>query len=245
LWWLARCGTVRGVLAEGKHGSSSSRRNTALIVGAVVVVFVAGAVLAFVLTGNDGGGGGSAASSSPEVPAFSFKVSKTILVATNATPDKKLKNAGQQATTQVSDAMAQLYTAAFLDPSNWHDASYDSVWSWFEGPTAAAAKSDAKVLTVSPTLAASLESIEPGRSKNQKLRVKVLFDDQNHPAAAAATVKFEAIGEGSQGAASLVSSGTYMLKRVGDSWRVDAYKVQRDDKAQSAATPTTSAAASA
>jgi hypothetical protein len=231
-------------LAEGKHAPSSSRRNAALIAGAVVLVFIAGAVLAFVLTGGDSDSGSAPTPSSTEVPAFTFKVSKTTLIPTNDTPAKKLQGQGKQATTQVSEAMAQLYTAAFLDPANWHDANYDSVWSWFEGSTATAAKADAKVLTVSPSLAASLDSIEPGRRKAQKIRVKVLFDDQNHPAAAAATVTFLAIGEGSQGAANLQSSGTYMLKRVGGAWRVDAYKVQRDDKAESPATPTSAAKAS-
>ena len=124
--------TLCSVLSDGRHVSRSSRIKPAyLIVGGVVVV--AAVVLGFVLLGGADGIPLIGGSPNPPTPEFAFKMTKVTPVATRSeSKHQDLETKAKEAADQVDDQMNALYIGAFLDPDNWLDGSYDSVWELFD-----------------------------------------------------------------------------------------------------------------
>lgn len=228
-------GTLSGVLSTGKHRASERRSPTGAIATAVAAALAVAAAGIFLL--RDRGsplpvvGGGD-----DDVPAFEFSVGRAAAIPTTETDPERFAPEAQAAARAASDVLSDLYVAAFLDPGNWREGTYDDAWELFEGAAQEAARRDADVLTVGPSLGAALERIEPRRGR---LSVKVLVDRHGKPVTIVGIVRFTALAEGKDGTlTALVSSGQYFLRRADGDWRVYSYDVVREDGAREAATAT-------
>ena len=188
-----------------------------------------GAVAFFVLRGSEGGGGGifGGGGGNDTIPTLELRITKTIAVSTTATPAKKLKAGASSIAKKVTDAMNRLYTAAFLDPGNWRDNSYDDVWAMFDQGARAAAQQEVEAVTLGSTAGDVYNKVaEP----IGKIEVRVLMNENDQPATAVAIVDFTATATGKDGTKTLVvSTGQYFLKEVSGNWAIYSYSVRRED----------------
>jgi hypothetical protein len=213
-----------------------------LIVGGVVVV--AAVVLGFLLLGGADGIPILGGSPNPPTPEFAFKVTKVTPVATRAeSKHQDLETKAHEAADQVVEQMSALYIGAFLDPDNWLDGSYDSVWELFDEGAGAEAQSQVETLTAGAGAGDAFEQILPEAGV---LKTKVLFDLKDEAFSVVANTSFEAVGSGKDGQDVRMSSrGQFVFQRVDGEWRVVSFKVLRDNELQepspsASATPTES-----
>ena len=178
-----------------------------------------------------------------EVPPFEFTVGRATAIPTSEGERQRFRSQARAAAETAAGVLSDLYVAAFLDPANWREGRYEAAWELFAGVAQEAARRDADVLTVGPSLGAGLERIEPARGR---LSAKVLVDPHGRPLAVVAIVRFTALAEGKDGAVTpLVSSGQYFLRRTDGAWRILSYDVVREDGARGTATATATPTGSA
>ncbi len=238
LWLIEGARTLPGDLSDGRHASSSSRIKPAyLIVGGVIVV--AAVVLGFVFLGGDGAiipilGG----SPKPPTPEFAFDVTKVTPVATrDEVKHAELQADAEVAADEVTVQMDALYMGAFLDPDNWLDGSYDSVWELFESGASIEAQSQIETLTAGVGAGDAFEQILPDEGT---LKTKVLFDQKEQAFSVVAITRFEAVGTGKDGDdVRMTSRGQYVFQQVDGAWRVVSFKVVRDNEVEASASPST------
>jgi hypothetical protein len=223
-------------LSDGRHVSSSSRVKPAyLIVGVVVVAAV---VLGFVLLGGDAGGiiPGVGRNSTPPTPEFAFDVTKVTPVATgNNVEETELQAKAEDAAGEVGTQMDALYMGAFLDPENWLEGSYDSVWELFESAAGTEAQEQIETLTAGVDAGDAFAQIVPDKGT---LKAKVLFDQEAHAYSVVAITRFGAVGTGKDGSdVHMTSRGQYIFQRVDGEWRVVSFKVLRHNEVEEASSP--------
>lgn len=240
MWlWLNRAArTLCGVLSDGRHVSRSSRIKPAyLIVGGVVVV--AAVVLGFMVLGGADGFPLIGGSPKPPTPDFAFEMSKVTPVATRAgTKQQDLATKATLAADQVKAQMNALYIGAFLDPNNWLEGSYDSIWGLFQQGASAEAQAQVDTLTAGTGAGEAFAQIVP---KTGVLKAKVLFDPKDQPYSVVVITRFEAVGGGKDGRdVRMTSRGQFVFQRVNGDWRVVSFKVLRNNEVQ-APSPSTGA----
>lgn len=197
------------------------------IVAAALVAL--GLVLFLVL--RDGGGvpGVLGGGEDDTIPAFDFRVARTVPVSVAQSDAKQLAGAAEAVSVPVTDTMTLLYTEAFLDPANWRDGSYEEVWPLFDGGSQAAAQEDGDTLTLGTTAGDRFEKVDRPRGK---ITVKVLLDEADEPVTAVAIVTFQALATGKDGTDTMiVSIGQYFLRETPEGWLVYSFSVSRDDQA--------------
>jgi hypothetical protein len=171
----------------------------------------------------------------PDGPnGFGFDLGNVQASPITDTPPSQLLETARRAATGVKDTMDELYFRAFVDPGSWGD--YGAAFELFDGETAARAEADVEVLTLGPT---ANERFERLRAPGGTLTIAVLTDAKDAPVTAVAEVRFLANAERTDGTATEISSiGAYFLREVDGAWRIFAYRVDRDDRAVEAASPT-------
>lgn len=188
-----------------------------------------GVVLFLVLRGGSGGGsifGGNTQDDS--VPKLHFETSKVVPVPVTETKASDLEHAARPAAAQVARTMTALYSEAFLDPANWRAGSYDPVWSLFDEGSRSAAEQDAQTLTLGTSAGDAFDTVNRPKGK---LAIKVLLDQEEHPATAVAIVKFQALATGKDGTLTMVvSTGQFFLRPSSEGWRVYSFSVGRHDE---------------
>ncbi len=153
------------------------------------MVVVAAVVLGFVLLGGADSLPIIGGSPPPPTPDFAFTMTKVTPVATSSeSTHKDLETKAKEAAGQVTDQMNTLYIGAFLDPGNWLDGSYDSVWELFDQGASAEAQTQVETLTAGTGAGDTFKQILPDAGK---LKAKVLFDlkDQPYSVVAITTVR--------------------------------------------------------
>lgn len=202
---------------------------------------VAAVVLGFVFLGGDGGGiPGFGGSPKPPTPEFAFDVKKVTPVATrDDVKHAELQTDAEAAADEVTTQMDALYLGAFLDPDNWLDGNYDSVWELFDSGASTEAQTQIETLTAGVGAGDAYEQILPNEGT---LKTKVLFDQKEKAFSVVAITRFEAVGSGKDGDdVRMTSRGQFVFQRVDGQWRVVSFKVLRDNEveasASSSATP--------
>jgi hypothetical protein len=221
-----------------RRAVSRKRRFPRALLLAPVILAAVGVVLIVVLGGGKSGGiihtiiGGG---EDDTVPPFEFRVAKTSAVATAADADKDaLKSQATSVAGDVEPVLDALYTNAFLDPANWRHDDYESVVALFADDAASSAQQDLATLTLGANAGDTYDTVTPTRGS---LEFKVLFDPDGNPDTVVATVKFTALGAGTDGTyTAIVSSGQYFLRNL-DGWKVTAYEVKRADHPTHAPSP--------
>jgi hypothetical protein len=233
-------------LAEARHAAVAPRRKLVTIVLAVVAVLGAGA-LAFALTGGNDGPLGSFVPGTGEpdrvTPEFAFRAGKAQAVPTVASQSaEKLKGEAERASREATAVVDDLYTAAFLDPENWTNGTYDSAFEVFDEPSGQEARSSLAALTAGASAGETFDDIQPGRGV---IESEVLMDAKGQAARVVARVTFTARGTNKDGTITLfVSEGEFFLRSIDGDWKVVAFDVRRNDKVKEPApSPSVSAGA--
>lgn len=195
----------------------------ALALAAVVVVGVV------MLSGGDVGPLGTLVGEDPpETPEFEFEASKPKAVTTaEKSNHQEAVSAAQAPAKAVAQQIDDLYTAAFLDPSNWMEGDYDAVLDHFSKAAEAAAERQLDVLTAGPAASDAFESIQPMPST---LKLQVLFDPSGAPHAVEGSAKFQARGTGADAQVLLISKGQFVFEKSDGEWLIVSFSVQRNDK---------------
>jgi hypothetical protein len=210
-----------------------------LLLLAPVVLVAAGIVLILVLGGGRNGGFldlGGGDEPSNEVPPFDFRLSKTAVVATVTEADPSaLKTAADPATAAVADVVDELYTNAFLDPTNWREGDYEEIFALFTDDAAETVRANLETVTLGATAGEVYQTVMPQRGT---IRFSVLFDPDGRPDTVVTVVRFVALGERTDGTyLSIVSEGSLFLRDVGG-WRITAFDLQRNDRQTRVPAPT-------
>lgn len=210
-----------------------------VLVAAVLVV-----VVVLSLSGGEAGPlGGIVGDDTPPTPEFAFESGKPKAVTTAAESDhKKAIAAATPAATAVTQRLDDLYTAAFLDPGNWMEGSYDEVLAFFADGAREEAETEIDVLTAGPEAGAAFEAIAPLPSD---LKVHVLLDPEGTPNAVEGSVRFFARGTGSGESVKLTSKGQFILEKRDGEWLVVSFSVQRSDEVETDASATPAASGTA
>lgn len=224
-------------MAEGRHQPSSRRIKPAfLIAGGIGALVVIAGILILATGGSDSPLVPGDHSMAP-TPAFSFKVSKTLAVTTMPKADKmQAEQAAKPAAANAQKMLHDLYSAAFLDPDNWSNASYDTAFAAFSDGAKAHAMKQVNVLTAGNAAGDTYSDIQPDKAT---MRTKVLMDLKNQPYATVGTVTFTATAtkKDGSGAVMLVSKGQYILQKAGNGWAITAFSVDRQDTPVKVKTP--------
>jgi hypothetical protein len=199
-------------------------------VAIAVVVVALLAIGAFLLFGGDG-----PSNDGPTGPGeFSFDLKGVRASATSRTPPSELRETVREAGAGVEATMDELYFRAFVDKGSWGD--YRSAYELFDGRAAARAETDAAVLTLGADAGDVYEALSPTSST---LSIAILTDLKDVPSTAIAEVQFLADARGKDGTSTQISSkGSFFLRQVDGAWRIFAYRVDRDDQAAPASSPT-------
>jgi hypothetical protein len=176
-------------------------------------------------------------------PPFDFTVRGAHAVSTTTDAnDDALDASAQQVAQDATPTIDDLYTFAFLDPSNWHDGEYDEAFESFADGAVQSAQANADVLTLGADAGDVYKTVEPRKST---LSYEVLFDKNGNPDTVVATVVFRALGERKDGTyTAILSEGTFFLRDV-DGWKVTAFDVTRGDAETTPPSPSPSASPSA
>jgi hypothetical protein len=204
-----------------------ARRRAAVAIGVVAVLVIAG----FLLFGGD----------KPLIPGnhagpgeFSFHLAGVQASPITLTPPPELKDTAREAGVGIKETMDELYFRAFVDAGSWGD--YGAAFELFDGQAQARAESDVDVLTLGPKADDDVEALE---APSGTLTIVVLTDKKDAPATAIAEVQFLADAQGKDNTTTEISStGSFFLRRIDGVWKIYAYRVDRDDQAAAAPSPT-------
>jgi hypothetical protein len=231
--------------AERRSSTRKRRVPLALVLGPVALVLV-GVVLILVLGGGSAGLPGIIGGSddNDEVPPFEFRLGKTGVVATVEGADVDvLKTAAEPATAAVATVIDDLYTNAFLDPTNWREGDYEEILALFSDEAAPAASENLETLTLGAGAGDVYEAVTPNKGS---LTFEVLFDPEGNPHTVVVSLRFYALGERTDGTwTSIISAGDVFLQDLGG-WKITAFELRRGDKeTDPPASPSPSASTSA
>lgn len=124
-------------------------------------------------------------------------------------------------TRAVRDAIAELYSIAFVDPTRWGDGEFPGLPSLFAGAARERAERDLPRLTLGRA-ARTLDAVRP---RPARLDVRFLTDPKGRPVVAVADVRFEGVALDGEDARPIRHDGEYTLRRVNGRWRIVAYRV--------------------
>ena len=224
-----------------ERASTKKKRRTPIVFIVVPIVLVGVAALVIILL--QGGEVPILGGEDEPVPAFDFTVKRSVAVATADDADvQALAPEAEAVGTEITPTIDELYTNAFLDPSNWREGDYEEVFAAFADGAATAAEEHVATLTLGATAGDDFESVDPGKGF---LSYEVLFDADGNPNTAVVTVRFTALGERSDGTfVQIVSDGQYFLSDL-DGWQITAFDVTRSDEETEPPSPSASTSPSA
>lgn len=214
-----------GRVEDAARRRATTRWRIAIAVAVVALLAIGG----FLLFGGD-----EPLIDGPSGPGeFSFDLTGVKASATSKTPPAELKEAVREASTGVKVTMDELYFRAFVDTDSWGD--YASAYEQFDGAAAVRAERDSEVLTLGTDASEVYETLTPTTGT---LSVAVLTDPKDVPTSAIAEVEFVADGQKQDGTSTQISStGSFFLHQVDGTWKIYAYRVDREDEDAAAASP--------
>jgi hypothetical protein len=228
---------------RAQRGANKKRRlPLALLIVPVVLVAIG---VAFLLT--RGGGGPIIGGGDEPAPPFDFIVKPAAAIPTAPdADDAALSASADEVAQEITPMIDDLYTNAYLDPSNWRHDDYEEVFTAFAPGAAATAEQSVETLTLGATAGDVFDTVDPGKSK---LTYQVLFDPDGAPESAVVSVIFRATAERKNGTyLAIVSEGEFFLRQIegqGEGWTITAFDVTRDDHEKEPPSPSASVSPSA
>lgn len=223
-----------------QRGEDKKRRAPLALLVVPVVLVAIGVGIFLMLRGGDvpiiGG-------DDEVTPPFDFIVAPAAGVATVSDADKTaLAASADQVAREITPTIDDLFTNAYLDPSNWKHDDYEEVFATFAPDAVGTAEQSVETLTLGANAGDVFDTVDPGKSK---LDYEVLFDPDGNPDTAVVTVIFRATGERKDGTyLAIVSEGEFFLRQI-DGWKITAFDVTRDDHETQPPSPSASASPSA
>jgi len=213
--------------ADEARRRTTFRRRAAIAIGVIALLVIGGVLLL--------GGDVSGLRNGSDAPGeFNFRLGNVQASPITDTPPSELKEVAQEAGVDIKETMDELYFRAFVDTSSWAD--YAAAFEVFDEQAAPRAEADAEILTLGPTANELYEALEP---TSGTLTIAVLTDGKDAPVTAVAEAQFLADARGKDGTSTEISSfGSFFLRPVDGVWRIFAYRVDRDDQAAAAPSPT-------
>lgn len=227
-----------------QRGANKKRRlPLALLIVPVVLVAIGVAVLLALR----GGGGPIIGGGDEPAPPFDFIVKPATAIPTTPDADEAaLSASADEVAQEITPMIDDLYTNAYLDPSNWRHDDYEEVFTAFAPDAAATAEQSVETLTLGATAGDVFDTVDPGKSK---LTYQVLFDPDRAPESAVVSVIFRATAERKNGTfLAIVSEGDFFLRQIegqGEGWTITAFDVTRDDHEKEPPSPSASVSPSA
>lgn len=229
-----------------RRSVARKRRFPLALLAAPVALVAVGVVLILVLGGGNNGVLGLGGDEPDDtVPEFEFKLASVEAVATVAEADvDALQTQAESVAANVEPLVDDLFTNAFLDPTNWREGDYEEIFESFSDDAAASARGAESLgtLTLGPTAGEVYERVAPRKGS---LRLTVLFDQEGAPDTVNVRVRFYALGERLDGTfTSIVSAGQLTLQDL-DGWRIVQFDVRRADREAEAPSPSPAPSGSA
>jgi hypothetical protein len=224
-----------------ERASTKKKRRTPIVFIVVPTVLVAVAALVILLL--QGGDVPILGEEEEPVPEFDFTVKRSVAVATVDDADvQALAPEAEAVGAEITPTIDELYTNAFIDPSNWREGDYEEVFAAFTDGASTAAEQHVDTLTLGATAGDDFAAVDPGKGF---LSYEVLFDGNGNPDTAVVTVRFTALGERTDGTfVQIVSDGQYFLQDL-DGWQITAFDVTRSDEETEPPSPSASTSPSA
>jgi hypothetical protein len=225
---------------RAQRGANKKRR---LPLAWLIVPVVLVAIGVAVLLALRGGGGPIIGGGDEPAPPFDFIVKPATAIPTAPDADEaSLSASATEVAQEITPMIDDLYTNAYLDPSNWRHDDYEEVFTAFAPDAAATAEQSVETLTLGATAGDVFDTVEPGKSK---LTYQVLFDPDGAPESAVVSVIFRATAERKNGTfLAIVSEGEFFLRQI-DGWTITAFDVTRDDHEKEPPSPSASVSPSA
>jgi len=164
---------------------------------------------------------------------FAFRLAGVQASPLTRTPPSELKDTAREAGAGIKETMDELYFRAFVDTGSWGD--YSAAFELFDGDAQARAEADEDVLTLGATAKDDFETIE---GPSGLLTIVVQTDKKDAPVTAIAEVQFQVDAQRKDDSTTQISSvGSFFLRQVDGAWKIFAYRVDRDDQAAAAPSP--------
>jgi hypothetical protein len=226
---------------ERAAGAKNERRRPLALIIVPIVLVAALAVLLLLLHGGETGIPILGQVPDDTVPPFDLKVTKSVAISTDPLADVEvLKATAAEIGAEITPTIDDLFTNAFLDPSNWRNGDYAEVIAAFDPGAASAAEQSLETLTLGTGAGEVYDSVRPGKST---VSYRVLFDPDGKADTVVAIFTFTATGHRKDGTDVAISSkGQLFLKDI-DGWKITAFKVARKDRELEPASPAVSAPA--
>jgi hypothetical protein len=201
-------------------------------VGLVVVI---GLVAVVLLTRDDTQGppaqgppADASDATSPAVSSFRFTETSRAFVRTSKKRiGRRHRHASIAAATKVQQVLTGLYEEGFFDPTNRAEGSYTDAFQGFSR----GARDRAKARMALFTAGDRFEQIELRRAR---IATRILLDRLGAPVLLVSTVQFSAHASGDD-TVLLRSTGQFLFERVGPTWKIVSFRVDRDDRPREAA----------
>jgi hypothetical protein len=227
---------------RAQRGANKKRR---LPLAWLIVPVVLVAIGVAILLALRGGGGPIIGGGDEPAPPFDFIVKPATAIPTAPDADETaLSASADEVAQEITPTIDDMYTKAFLDPSNWRHDDYEEVFATFAPHAAATAEQSVETLTLGATAGDVFATVDPGKSK---LSYEVLFDPDGAPETAVVSVIFRATAERKAGTyLAIVSEGEFFLRQIEgqESWMITAFDVTRDDHETHPPSPSASTSAS-
>jgi hypothetical protein len=228
---------------RAQRGANKKRRLPLALLIAPVVLAAIGVAIVLVLRGGADsiiGGGDEPA------PPFDFIVKPATAIPTAPDADETaLSTSADEVAQEITPTIDDLYTKAFLDPSNWRHDDYEEVFATFAPHAAATAEQSVETLTLGASAGDVFATVDPAKSK---LSYQVLFDPDAAPETVVVSVIFRATAERKAGTyLAIVSEGEFFLRQIDgqeEGWMITAFDVTRDDHETHPPTPSASTSVS-
>ncbi len=229
--------------APGRSQKTAQRstvaRNRLIVGGVVALLLVGGGVYLATRGGNPLIDIPVLGAPAHEVPAFAFELGKTSIEPMTLDGRDAQSEAADQTADTVKASLDEMYVVAFLDPDTWGDTG--EIEDFFTGEAADQLEGDEAAITLGIDASDTYEYVSEPEGQ---LEVRVLTNE-NGSRIAQADVTFRALAEHTDGTYTTVTStATYFFVKDGDAWRIQSYRVDRNEKAAEAPSPTAAATGS-
>ena len=215
-----------GRVEDAARRRATTRWRIAIAVAVVALLAIGG----FLLFGGD-----EPLIDGPSGPGeFSFDLTGVKASATSKTPPAELKDAVREASTGVKETMDELYLRAFVDTDSWGD--YASAYELFDGAAAVRAERDSEVLTLGTDASDGLRSPDPDDRHalgGGPDRPEGCPDD----APSRRSSSWRTVRSRTARPPRSPAPGPSSCDQVDGTWKIYAYRVDRDDEDAAAPSP--------
>ncbi len=220
--------------------STVARRR--IIIGVIAAVAALGLLWFLFGRGEDSVIGLPFTSAPPPVEQFKFKTVESKPEAAVAHLTKsKLTKAAKHNTPAVQDVLTQVLQTGYVDPDGWGDAG--ALDDFFTDDAAKEVEPNIDTLSLGKNAGDTVESVNPLPSK---LKVVTLVDGDLNAIRAYGEITFKAKATNTDGTSTKIElTGTFFLVPDGDTWKIEAFDLDRQDKPHKAKSSATSPTASA